>query len=353
MMDKKRNIVILFGGRSAEHEVSIKSAEAVFDHLDPNQFTTQCIYFHKNGRWSLVDSPHIRKEQMEKGAFYSFLPWNSEKSMGLPKSSVYFPVLHGPYGEDGTIQGLLELADVPYVGATVMSSALGMDKAVAKSIFQSKGLPIVKHTVIHEKDFIPNKTKIKGQIKKEYSFPLFVKPSNLGSSIGITKVQSIDQLSRALDVAFRYDSKILVEQGIKGREIECSVLGNDHPISSLPGEVIPFRSFYDYQDKYREGKTKFGIPAQIPESVKEKIQEISIHAFQSIECSGMARIDFFYQEHNSKIYLNEINTIPGFTEISMYPKLWAISGIKFPSLIEKLVTLAVEKHADKKRTQDA
>ncbi|MFO7980884.1 MAG: D-alanine--D-alanine ligase family protein [Candidatus Aminicenantes bacterium] len=348
-MKTDKNIILLFGGRSAEHEVSISSAAAIHHNLNRNKFKTQCIYINKKGMWNTVESPQISIEKLEKGPFYSFLPWDTKKNINLPQSPVYFPVLHGPYGEDGTIQGLLELADVPYVGATVMSSAIGMDKALSKSIFKAKGLPVVKYSVVYENDWVHHKKKVTEKIKKEYCFPLFIKPSNLGSSIGITKVQSLAHLPKAINLAFTYDHKILVEEAIQGRELECSVLGNQNPIASLPGEIIPYRDFYDYQDKYKEGKTGFEIPAKIPQSVVKEIQRISITAFKSIEGSGMARVDFFFQEKNHKIYLNEINTIPGFTEISMYPKLWEISGIKFSSLLEKLIDLAVNRHREKKR----
>ncbi len=348
-MKPKKNIIILFGGRSAEHEVSFNSAKAVYQNLNKKKFKIQCIYINKKGLWKEVESPETSLEELKKGPFQSFLPWNAENNIKISESAVYFPVLHGPYGEDGTIQGLLELADAPYVGATVMSSAIGMDKAMAKTIFKSRGLPVVKYDVVHEKHWRESKEKVLEKIEKEFRFPLFTKPSNLGSSIGITKVLTSTRLSEAIDLAFHYDEKILVEEAVEGREIECSVLGNKDPISSLPGEVMPFRSFYDYQDKYIEGKTRFGIPAQIPESAVHQVQNISVAAFKSIECSGMARVDFFYQNKTNKIFLNEINTIPGFTEISMYPKLWEVSGIKFPSLLDKLISLALSRHKNKKR----
>ncbi|MFW6123740.1 MAG: D-alanine--D-alanine ligase family protein [Acidobacteriota bacterium] len=348
-MEKDKNIIILFGGRSAEHEVSIDSATAIYHNLNKKKFKTHCIYINREGMWKRVESPHISLKKLRKGPFYSFLPWGKKDDSNFPQSAVYFPVLHGPYGEDGTIQGLLELADVPYVGAAVMSSALGMDKAMAKLIFKAQQLPVVRYHAVYEKEWTRHPKKVAEKIKKEYSLPLFIKPSNLGSSIGITKVQSLTQLPKALNLAFSYDQKILVEEAIEGRELECSVLGNQNPKASLPGEIIPYRDFYDYQDKYKEGKTGFVIPAKIPETVVKEIQKLSISAFKSIEGSGMARVDFFYQEENHKIYINEINTIPGFTEISMYPKLWEVSGIKFSALLEKLIHLAVIRHQMKKR----
>ncbi len=350
-MKTKKNIIILFGGRSAEHDVSINSASAVYDHLDKRKFKPLCIYINKNGMWKVVDSPEYTNEKREKGTFSSFLPWNTKNHKEIQESSVYFPVLHGPYGEDGTIQGLLELADVPYVGATVLSSAIGMDKAMAKSIFKAKGLPLARYDVFYENTWVKDRKKVIEKIKK-YRIPFFIKPSSLGSSIGITKVQSLTRLSEAIHLAFSYDNKIIVEEAIEGREFECSVLGNENPVSSLPGEIIPSRTFYDYRDKYIEGKTGFGIPADIPVITAKEIQRISIAAFKSIECSGMARVDFFLQKRSQKIYLNEINTIPGFTEISMYPKLWEASGVTFTKLLEKLIALAVQKHASKKRKKE-
>jgi len=302
-MKTKKNIIILFGGRSAEHEVSINSASAVYDHLNKRKFKPICLYISKNGMWKVVDSPKCADE---KEPFSSFLPWNTKNHTELPESSVYFPVLHGPYGDD----------------------------------------------VFYENNWVQDRKIVIEKIKKKYSTPFFIKPSNLGSSIGITKVQSLSQLSEAIHLAFSYDNKILIEEAIEGREFECSVLGNENPVSSLPGEIIPSRTFYDYQDKYIEGKTGFGIPADIPESTAKEIQRISIAAFKSIECSGMARVDFFLQKKSQKIYLNEINTIPGFTEISMYPKLWEASGMTFTQLLEKLITLAVQKHASKKRKKE-
>jgi len=260
-------------------------------------------------------------------------------------------VLHGPYGEDGTIQGLFEMADAPYVGAGVMASALGMDKALTKTIFKAKNLPVVKHLLLFELEWKKNRENILKKIKKEFLLPFFVKPANLGSSVGISKVKDYAQTSQALRAAFSHDRKILVEEGIKGRELECSVLGNDNPRVSLPGEIIPYREFYDYRDKYLDGKTTFGIPAKLPSSVIKEIQRISLEAYRAIDCSGMARVDFFLEDKTGKIYLSEINTIPGFTEISMYPKLWEIGGLPFPRLVVELIKLGLERHKAKKRNQ--
>jgi len=249
---------------------------------------------------------------------------------------IYFPLLHGPYGEDGTIQGLLELAGVPYVGSGVVGSALGMDKAFMKMAFEKEGLPVVKYRVLRKWERINME-----DIKREFNLPLFVKPANLGSSVGISKVKDWNQLGDALKRAFSHDYKILVEQGIKAREIECSVLGNEDPQASLPGEVIPYREFYDYEDKYIEGKTRFKIPVKLSKEVEEKIKNFAIRAFKAVEAWGFARVDFFLQENS--IFVNEINTIPGFTEISMFPKLWEASGVPFKELIRRLIKLGFER----------
>ncbi|MCP2604623.1 D-alanine--D-alanine ligase [Candidatus Aminicenantes bacterium AH-873-B07] len=344
----KLRVGLIFGGRSAEHEISILSASSVYKKIDKNKFEVISIYINKKGYWKRVDNPTIGFKNLNKGEFYSFLPWSTSSILKNFEADVYFPLLHGPYGEDGTIQGLLEMAGVPYVGAGVLSSALGMDKAKMKFLFKAKGLPVVNFLVIYDWQWNKNRNFILKKIKKEFNFPLFTKPSNLGSSIGITKVKEEAQLISAIENAFRYDRKILVEQGVIARELECSVLGNDEPQASLPGELIPYREFYDYRDKYIEGKTKFKIPASLPNNQIAEIKRLAIEAFKAIECSGMARVDFFLEKNTNKIYVNEINTIPGFTEISMYPKMWEASGIPYSRLIEILVELALERHKNKK-----
>ena len=348
-MAQKTKVALLFGGRSAEHEISLISATAIHKNLDDHKYDTTCIYINKQGFWRLVESPsHVRPEG-DKNPFLSFLPWGNETSSASIEADIYFPVLHGPFGEDGTIQGLFEMADVPYVGAAVLSSAVGMDKALSKNLFQYKKLPVVQHLAISEISWQERSAEILSQIRENFSLPFFVKPANLGSSIGITKVINFEKTQAALMTAFEFDAKILVEEGIEGREIECSVLGDTHPEASLPGEIIPYREFYDYKDKYLEGKTTFKIPAELPSNVTEEIQRIAIEAFRAIECSGMARVDFFLQRGTEKIFLNEINTIPGFTEISMYPKLWEESGLSFPELLDKLIDLGIQRHKSKKR----
>ncbi len=348
MKSEKIKIALLFGGRSAEHEISITSARAIYRHLNRKKYEIICFYLPRRGGWKKVASPFLSPPELEKGDSFSFLPW--EKGEGLPtyEADIYFPVLHGPYGEDGTIQGLLELANVPYVGAGVLASALGMDKVAMKAAFASRQLPLVRHLNFTEKEWELRSEEIIKQIKSTLYLPLFVKPANLGSSIGITKVKIWDELKEAIGAAFVYDRKILVEEGIPAREIECSVLGNDEPRASLPGEVIPFREFYDYRDKYIEGKTGFKIPADLTREQIAEVQHLSIEAYRAIDCSGMARVDLFLDKRNGAFYVNEINTIPGFTEISMYPKLWEASGLPFSELLDELIRLGFERFQKKK-----
>ena len=348
-MSKKISVALLFGGRSAEHEISLASAAAIYKNLDANKFRIHSFFINKAGDWQQVNSPLLTEKELNQGRFCSFIPWEQKAISDFPGADIYFPILHGPYGEDGTIQGLFEMADVPYVGAAVLSSALGMDKAVAKSLFMSHHLPVVKYDIIRERNWRSDPSTILDRIGNEFHLPVYVKPANLGSSIGISKVSQIGNLASALELAFLYDKKILVEQSITGRELECSVLGDAIPRASLPGEIIPHREFYDYRDKYIDGKTGFRIPAQLPLETAEEIQHIAVQAFQAIECSGMARVDFFLEESTDKVYLNEINTIPGFTEISMYPKLWEVSGLTFPQLLEELLKIGLRRHETKKR----
>jgi D-alanine-D-alanine ligase len=349
---KKINIVLLFGGRSAEHEVSLTSAKSIYKNLDKKKFEITSIYINKKGYWKIVESPLLAAASLNKGDFFSFLPWSKNVSPLTVEADIYFPVLHGPYGEDGTIQGLFEMADVPFVGASVMDSAICMDKAMTKIILKAKKLPVVKHIILVDQEWMKQKESILSKIKKEFPLPFFVKPACLGSSVGISKVKEYKDISAALQEAFRYDKKILVEAGIKGRELECSVLGNDSPRASLPGEIIPHREFYDYRDKYIEGKTSFGIPAELSSSQVEEIQHLSLEAFKAVSCSGMARVDFFMEDKTEKIFVSELNTIPGFTEISMYPKLWEVSGLPLARLLEQLIELGLERHKKKKRRKE-
>ncbi len=348
-MREKIKVGLLFGGRSAEHEVSLISAASIFKNLDRKKYTIVSLYINKRGNWRIVESPLLSQTELEKGPFYPFLPWAEKELPSGVDVDIYFPVLHGPYGEDGTIQGLFEMADIPYVGAAVLASAASMDKAVAKSLFLQKNLPVARHLVILEETWKRSPEQILEHIQKEFPLPFFVKPSNLGSSVGITKVDHKRQITSALETAFQFDRKVVVEEGIQGREIECSVLGNSDPRASLPGEVIPYREFYDYKDKYIEGKTSFGIPANLPPEIISRIQELAVSAYKAVDCSGMARVDFFLQDKTGKLIVSEINTIPGFTEISMYPKLWEASGLSYPDLLSELINLGFERHRNKKR----
>lgn len=342
-------VALIFGGRSAEHEISIISARAINNNLDRKKYRVLYIYVTKKGTWKLVSSPELPATALKAGRSFSFLPWDGRRTKPAIRADVYFPVLHGPCGEDGTIQGLLEMADVPYVGAPVLASAIGMDKAVFKHLLSRLGLPVVPYHVLYEEDWKENRKHLEKKILGELGLPLFVKPANLGSSVGISKVKARKQLAPAVRLAFRYDRKILVERAIRGREIECSVLGNERPRASLLGEVIPHREFYDYADKYLEGKTRFQIPAELPARLTRRFQELAVASFQAIDGCGMARVDFFLEQGTNNIYINEINTIPGFTEISMYPRLWEVSGLPFSRLIDRLIQLALRRHRLKKR----
>jgi D-alanine-D-alanine ligase len=269
---------------------------------------------------------------------------------------IIFPVLHGTFGEDGTIQGLLELADLPYVGAGVLGSAAGMDKDLMKRLFQQAGLPIVKHVTVLRSDWESGPKKVEKLIEGKLKYPVFVKPANLGSSVGISKARERKELAPAMEEAAKFDRKIVIEEGVggkkhKAREIECSVLGNDRPEASVPGEIVPGKEFYDYTAKYLDEGSQLIIPAKLSKAETKKIQQLAISAFKAVDCSGLARVDFLMDPKNRKIYLNEINTMPGFTAISMYPKLWAASGLAYPDLIERLIRLGQERHEEKKRNQ--
>lgn len=349
MTSGKVKVALLFGGRSAEHEVSLISAGAIYRHLNREKYEIICFYLPRQGGWKKVDSPLLSPPELEKGEPFSFLPWEKIEVLSPLEADIYFPILHGPYGEDGTIQGMLELASVPYVGAGVLASALGMDKVAMKVAFASRQLPLVRHVSFIEREWEVKPDEIIDQIKSTIPLPLFVKPANLGSSVGITKVKVWNKLNEAIRTALLYDRKILVEEGIPAREIECSVLGNDEPRASVPGEVIPFREFYDYRDKYIEGKTGFKIPADLTPDQIVEVQHLSLEAYRAIDCSGMARVDLFLDRRNGAFYINEVNTIPGFTEISMYPKLWEASGLPFSQLLDELIKLGFERFHKRKK----
>jgi D-alanine-D-alanine ligase len=348
-MTKRTTVALLFGGRSAEHDISILSALAVFRNLDRAKFRPVSIYIDRDGLWRRVASPLLAEEKLARGPALGFLPWAGRLPARPFRADIYFPVLHGPYGEDGTIQGLLEMADVPFVGAGVLGSAAGMDKVVMKVLFESRGVPVVPYRVVTETEWRRTPAAVMNAVRRALPLPLFVKPANLGSSVGITKVRRFADARSALELAFRYDRKAIVEAGIRGRELECSVLGNDEPVASVPGEIVPFRDFYDYEEKYLDGKTVFHIPAELPAAVRTAVRKAAVAAFSACGCEGMARVDFFLEAGTGRLYVNEINTIPGFTEISMYPKLWEASGLPFPRLVERLIELGFERHRAKKR----
>lgn len=347
----KLKVAIIFGGRSAEHEVSIQSAKNVYNSLDKNKYEVILIGIDKQGRWLLNQSaefllsssnPELAKlnspevSLIQKNQTTQLVNVSSNQNMG--GVDVVFPVLHGPYGEDGTIQGMLKLLNIPFVGPSVLGSAVGMDKDVMKRLLKEAGIPVAKFLVFHKLREISFE-----KVVKKLGLPFFIKPANLGSSVGISKVKSKQEFEKALKLAFEFDSKILIEEFIKGREIECSVLGNENPIASLPGEIIPTHEFYSYEAKYiDENGALLKAPADLPKNIVKKIQDLAIKTFKILCCEGLSRVDFFLTE-DEKIYVNEINTIPGFTKISMYPKLWEVSGISYPELVDKLIQLALER----------
>lgn len=352
-MNRRKIVVgLLFGGRSAEHEVSVRSASAVYRNLDRAKYRPVCLFINKKGGVRRVASPLLDEKDLASGPFRSFLPWAGGPVAPGMKADIYFPVLHGPHGEDGTIQGLLEMAGVPYVGAGVAASALGMDKVLMKTLFGAAGLPQVKYEPIGEGEWRSKPGAALSRVRASLRLPLFVKPANLGSSVGITKVKSWPRLAGAVRKAFRHDRKILVEQGVSCRELECAVLGNDDPSASLPGELIPYREFYDYEDKYLLGKTRFILPASLPGDIIREVQRLSLAAFKAVDGAGMARVDFLLEWTTKRLYVSEINTIPGFTEISMFPRLWERSGLPFPKLLDRLIELGFERHRAGRRRAD-
>jgi D-alanine-D-alanine ligase len=390
MTEKKLRVGVLFGGRSGEHEVSLLSAASVMQAMDRGKYEVVPIGITKQGLW-LTD---LHAEQLIRGEFVqdhrkhlragdpaatssaavlakgeavlvppvpsngSLVPFETPRNplaQGI-HVDVIFPVLHGTFGEDGTMQGLLELADIAYVGSGVLGSAAGMDKDVMKRLFAESRLPLVKHLTVLRSEWERGPKKVEKAVESALKYPAFVKPANLGSSVGISKVHDAGELPAAMNEAARYDRKIIIEQGVggkrhKAREIECAVLGNEEPIASVCGEIVPAKEFYDYDAKYIDSGSELLIPARLDHTQARQVQEMAIRAFQSVECSGLARVDFLMDPGTGHLYLNEVNTMPGFTSISMYPKLWAASGIEYSALIDRLIQLALERHADKKRNQ--
>ena len=357
---KRLRIGILFGGRSGEHEVSLASAGSVIRGLDPDKYEAVPIGITKEGHWLVGTAAQKMLPEVLKGGQRVMMTADPTDAALIPldrgsgggqRIDVVFPVMHGTYGEDGTIQGLLDLAGLPFVGAGVLGSAIGMDKDVSKRLLQIAKIPVVPWIVVRRADWERDRKEVQKVVEKKFKYPVFVKPATLGSSVGMTKVHSREELAPALNLAAEFALKILVEKCIVGREIEVSVLGNHDPKASIPGEVVPHREFYDYTAKYLEEGSQILIPAKLKSAQVKAIQKYAIEAFRALELSGMARVDFFLERAAGKIYLNEVNTIPGFTSISMYPKMWEASGIPFRELIDKLIELALEMHREKARTK--
>ena len=392
---QKLRVGILFGGRSGEHEVSLLSAASLLNAIDKEKYEVVPIGITKDGRWLtaehaenllqgklMIEPRHLRAGDPETTSpaavlargeavmvppepvhrqsglvpFQSDAPLTRRASDRAINVDIIFPVLHGTFGEDGTIQGLLELADIPYVGAGVLGSAAGMDKDIMKSLFIAAGIPIVKHVTILRGAWEKDGKKVEKLVESKLKYPLFVKPANLGSSLGISKAHNRKELGPAIEEAAKFDRKIVIEQGVggkkeKAREIECSVLGNDEPVASVPGEIVPSKEFYDYAAKYVDEGSQLNIPAKLTKSQTKRVQDLAVAAFKAVDCSGLARADFLMDPKTAKIYLNEINTMPGFTAISMYPKLWGASGLAYPDLIDRLIELGMERHKDKKQNQ--
>ncbi|HEY8346623.1 MAG TPA: D-alanine--D-alanine ligase family protein [Symbiobacteriaceae bacterium] len=364
-MAEKTRVYLIFGGRSGEHEVSLMSARNVLDALDKTKYDVVPVGITKKGQWRLITDPQrafTEGVEAAGGTPVALLgdPTRPElvtldgtaAPLDQHGPAVFFPVLHGTYGEDGTIQGLLEMANVPYVGCGVLASAVGMDKGVSKMIFQQAGLKVAPYKVYTRHAWEKNPEAVLDDVEQTFGrYPLFVKPANLGSSVGISKVRNRQQLAAGLAEAAQFDRRLIVELGLDAREIEVSVLGNDEPIASVPGEIIPGAEFYDYHDKYFDNRSSLRIPAELPADVAEEIRRQAVVAFRAIDGCGMARCDFFLERGTNRIFINEVNTIPGFTRISMYPKLWEASGISYSELCDRLIQLALERHADKNRNR--
>jgi D-alanine-D-alanine ligase len=358
---KRLRVGVLFGGRSGEHEVSLASAASVIRALDPEKYDVVPIGISKDGRWLVGTGAQKMLPDVLRTGERVFLPPDPTAATIVPVQQgggrpsitvdVVFPVLHGTFGEDGTIQGFLELAGLPYVGPGVLSSAVGMDKDVQKRLFEQEGLPIVPYLAIRRSDWERDPAAVEKLIKKTFKFPLFIKPATLGSSVGMSRVKTAKELAPAMNLAAEFAMKIMVEKNVSAREIEVAVLGNDDVKASIPGEIVPHREFYDYAAKYLEQGTRLVIPAVLTKKQAAQFQDLAVRAFRAIDGAGMARCDFFLEKKTGKIFVNELNTIPGFTSISMYPKLWEASGLPYPQLIDKLIELALEVHREKTRTK--
>jgi D-alanine-D-alanine ligase len=358
-MKRRLRIGVVFGGRSGEHEVSLASARSVMAVLDPNKYEVIPIGITHSGRWLTGGDPMAALAAGgSNNALISGTTQEGERELvpgatgsAFPKLDVIFPVLHGPHGEDGTIQGLLTLAGVPYVGCGVLASSLGMDKIASKRFFVAHGLPVAAFQEVKRTSWEKSPERVIRALEAALSYPMFVKPASLGSSIGISKAQGRAELTAALIEAARYDRKLIVEEAVpSAREIECSVLGNDDPIASVPGEVVPSNEFYDYSAKYLDGRSQLLIPAPIPAQSAARVRELALKAFRAIDGAGLARVDFLMNGTTGELFLSELNTMPGFTAISMYPKLWEASGLPYAELIDRLIDLALERHADEARS---
>lgn len=337
MKETRRNVAIIFGGKSAEHEVSVRSANAIYKNIDRDLFVPALIYIDREGNWSFIDKNNIAdpgSDNTEKG---TFLPWIKGSNLS-GEIDIYFPVLHGPNGEDGRIQGMFEMAGVPFAGAGSLASNLAMDKSVSKIMFRNAGLKVADYKVFTRNE--PD--KIIREVEGSFGYPCYVKPNSLGSSVGISRVLNKKELRNAINEAFRFDTKIIIEDEIRGVEYEVSVKGNDDPVASDPGSFIPSKDFYDYEDKYILGETEFQIPAVLPEGKIKELRNDALTAYRSLYLNGFSRVDFFIEESTGQIIINEINTIPGFTEISMFPKLWETNGLSFKDLITELIEFGFE-----------
>jgi D-alanine-D-alanine ligase len=360
---KKIRVGVIFGGRSGEHEVSLRSAESIIHAMDKTKYEVVPIAITQTGRWlvsgnanallpqAIMSSNHhepvaIIGDPTRRGLTRLGNDSEAGRSEAL---DVIFPVLHGTYGEDGTIQGLLEMAGVPYVGCGVLASSTGMDKIVMKQLFERAGLEVTPYDWFLRSAWEENPEAVIRRVARALEFPVFVKPANLGSSVGISRADDRKELREAIKDAARYDRRIIVERGVTGREVEVSILGNERPIASLPGEIIVGHEFYDYEDKYIDNRSRTQVPAKLPKKIIEQIQRAALVAFQAIDGSGLARVDFFVEGKTNRVLINEINTMPGFTTISMYAKMWEASGIGYGELIDRLIALAIERHKDKSR----
>jgi D-alanine-D-alanine ligase len=359
---KRIRVGVLFGGRSGEHEVSLVSAAFVMRALDAAKYEVVPIGISREGRWHMGSGKRgPLSEVLKKGqavipsADPSGPKFFARDRQGGAKRlravDVIFPVLHGTFGEDGTLQGLLELAGIPYVGAGVLGSAAGMDKDVMKRLFRDACLPVVEWVVVLRSEWKQNPARLRKLIESNLGYPLFVKPANLGSSVGISKVHNRRELAPSIDLAAGYDRKVIVEKGLDAREIECSVLGNDSPQASVPGEIVPLNEFYDYEAKYIKEGSELIIPAKLSRAGTRSVKDLALRAFRAVDCAGMARVDFLLDRPSGKLFVNELNTIPGFTPISMYPKLWEASGLPYPALLDCLIGLALERHREKELTR--